>query len=212
MYARDDFYFHRSTDGGITWTQSKADLDVSGTTNGLFALTADPAAPDTVWTSVYRQLWRSGDGGTTFAKSGSGLPLERVEVILADPGAKALYAGTEGEGVYKSTDGGASWTASRAGLGSVNVQALLLDPATGVIYAGAWKKGVFASKDGGKSWVNVGGEPPHPDVIVLALDRSGPGRLLVGTAGGSVWRLDTTVAAAAPPAPAPTAPAARKKK
>jgi photosystem II stability/assembly factor-like uncharacterized protein len=212
LYARDDFYFHRSTDGGVTWTQSKADLDVSGTTNGLFALTADAAAPNAVFTSVYRQFWKSGDGGTTFTKSGSGLPLERVEVLLADPGSKALYAGTEGEGVYKSNDGGASWTASHAGMGSVNVQALLLDPATGAIYAGTWKKGVFVSKDGGKTWGNVGGEPPHPDVIALALDRSDPGRLLVGTAGGSVWRLDTTIAPAAPPAPLPTAPAGKKKK
>ncbi len=210
LYARDAFYFHWSDDGGQTWTQSKADLDVSGRINGLFALTADPAASETVFTSVYRQLWKSTDGGKSFGKSGTGLPLERVQVIVADSGSKALYAGTEGEGVYRSTDGGASWTASREGMGSANVQALLLDPASGVLYAGTWKKGVYASRDGGKSWVNVGGEPPHPDVVVLALDRSGPGRLLVGTGGGSVWRLDTTAAPASPASLKPT-PARQKK-
>jgi hypothetical protein len=94
----------------------------------------------------------------------------------------------------------------------IHVRALLLDPGAGSIYAAAWKKGIFASKDGGKSWTLVGGSPPHPDVIALALDRSGPGRVLVGTGGGSVWRLDTT--AAPPPAaePKPTPAPVKKKK
>jgi hypothetical protein len=98
-------------------------------------------------------------------------------------------------------------------MGDENTQALLLDPATGTVYAATWRKGVFASKDGGRSWTNVGGDPPHPDIVGLALDASGPGRLLAATGGGSVWRLDTTVAP--PPAPKPTAaarPTPRKKK
>ena len=165
LYARDDFYFHSSDDGGQTWTQSKADLDVSGTTNGLFALTADPGRADTVFTSVYRQLWKSGDGGKTFVKSGNGTA---ARARRGDPGrSRRRRRSTPAPRARASTS---RPTAARAGpratpgMGSVNVQALLLDPAAGVIYAGTWKKGVFASKDGGKSWVNVGGEPPHPDV------------------------------------------------
>jgi len=43
-------------------------------------------------------------------------------------------------------------------------------------------------KDGGKSWTRIGGEPPHPDVVALALEPNGT--LLVGFEGGGVWRLD----------------------
>jgi hypothetical protein len=77
-------------------------------------------------------------------------------------------------------------------MGAVNVQALHADAANpGTLYAAAWGKGVFRSTDAGRSWSLVGGPPPHPDVIALAHDASGPGRVLVGTGGGSVWRLQT---------------------
>jgi hypothetical protein len=76
-------------------------------------------------------------------------------------------------------------------MGAINVQMLLTDPAApGTLYAAAWGKGVYRSADGGRSWTLVGGPPPHPDVMTLALDGTAPGRLLVGTGGGSVWRLD----------------------
>jgi hypothetical protein len=72
------------------------------------------------------------------------------------------------------------------------VQALLVDPARpGTLYAAAWNQGVYRSSDGGRNWTLGGGPPPHPDVIALALDPGTPGRLLVGTGGGGVWRLDT---------------------
>ena len=73
------------------------------------------------------------------------------------------------------------------------MQCLLVDPdSPRTIYAGQWKKGVFKSTDGGATWVNIGGEPPHPDIVQLAIDRSAPGHLLVGTGGGGVWRLDAS--------------------
>ena len=78
------------------------------------------------------------------------------------------------------------------------------------LYAAVWNKGVYRSRDGGRSWSRVGDAPPHPDVIALAPDPSAPGRLLVGTGGGSVWRFDTAAAAADPAPPRPTARAKRR--
>ena len=60
---------------------------------------------------------------------------------------------------------------------------------------------MFRSRDGGTSWTPIGGEAPHPDLIVLAPDYANPGRILVGTAGRGVWSLDTKAAGAAPPPP-----------
>ena len=148
------------------WTKSDADLESSGSINGLFALAAVPGAPAAVFASVHRQLWKSADGATTFAKSGAGLPLARVQTVASDADGRTLWAGTEGEGVWRSVDGGATWTESRTGMGAVNVQMLLTDPAApGTVYAAAWGKGVYRSTDGGRSWALVGGPPPHPDVI-----------------------------------------------
>jgi hypothetical protein len=196
LHARDAHWVYGSTDGGVTWTKSAADLESSGSINGLFALAAVPAgvspAQAAVFASVHRQFWRSTDGAASFGKSGSGLPLARVQTVASDADGRTLWVGTEGEGVWRSIDGGATWTESRAGMGAVNVQALLTDPATpGTLYAAAWSKGVYRSGDGGRTWNLVGGPPPHPDVIALALDPSAPGRLLVGTGGGSAWRLET---------------------
>jgi len=158
LHARDAHWVYTSRDGGVTWKKSDADLDSSGTNNSVFALTTAP-----------------------------GMPLARVQTVVADAKGTTLWLGTEGEGVWRSTDGGATWTESRAGMGAVNVQALHADAASpGTLYAAAWGKGVFRSTDAGQSWSLVGGPPPHPDVIALALDASGPGRVLVGTGGASV--------------------------
>jgi hypothetical protein len=94
------------------------------------------------------------------------------------------------------------------------VQALLVDPsASATLYAAIWRKGIYRTSDGGKSWARIGGDPPHPDVVALALDPSGPGRVLVGMSGGSVWRLDATGVDVPAPAAArePVASPAKKK-
>lgn len=208
LYARDQFGIHRSGDGGETWTDLKGEFDVGSSINGLFATAVVPGPPETAFVSFYREMRKITDGGKTFALASSGIPpTAKIQTLVADA-AKNLYAGTESEGVYKSTDGAASWT--KSGLPDSNVQALLADPASpATLYAAVWKKGVFKSSDSGKTWARVGGEPPHPDPVALAIDYSAPGRVLVGTGGGSVWRVDTTAVDKAGEKPA--APVAKPK-
>jgi len=212
LYARDTFNVFRTSDGGGSWTQLKGEFDSGSSTNGLFPTIVLPG--DTALVGFYRDIYRITDGGKTSVKIGKGLPISKVQVIVADAAGKTLYAGTEDEGVWKSADGGTTWAES--GLAKANAQALLLDPSTpGRLYAACWSKGIYVSSDSGKTWARVGGDPPHPDTITLALDFSAPGRLLVGTSGGSVWRLDTTAVEKAAPAAAPKkapAKAAPKKK
>ncbi len=189
LYAREPSAVFRSTDRGVTWTRTSTDLEISGTINGLFALAAPAGMPGVVFASVYRHFWKSSDGATTFAKSGAGLPLARVQAVVGD--AKGLLAGTDGEGVYRSADGGATWTATRGGMGNAHVQAMVVDPARPeVVYAATWRNGLYRSTDGGRNWAAIGGKPPHPDAITLALDPGTPGAVLVGFSGGSVWRVD----------------------
>lgn len=207
LYVRDRFGVYRSADAGETWAEVKGPFDVGSSLNGLFATTVVAGPPETAFVSFHRQMNKISDGKTV-TLAGSGIPpTAKVQVLVADP-AKNLYVGTETEGIYKSTDGGASWKESRAGIGDSNVQALLVDPASpSTLYAAVWTKGVFKSADAGKTWARVGGEPPHPDPVALAIDYSAPGRVLIGTGGGSVWRVDTTSAeppkVSKPPAKSP---------
>ena len=213
FYGRDADTIYKSTDGGRSWTEMPAELERGGSINGLFGLAAVPGASGTLFASTYAGLFKTTDGAKSWTKSGGGIPYSRVQCIAVDPASKAIYAGTEGEGVFKSRDGGATWTAAGK-LGRVSVQFLRIDPDGSTIDAAVWKKGVFRSTDGGVTWARIGGEPPHPDVLTLAADPSSPGRLLVATGGGSVWRLDTAAVEkpekpASPPAATPRP--ARKK-
>ena len=131
---------------------------------------------------------------------GDGIPpTSRIQAIVAGKTADELFAATN-KGVYRSADGGKTWVAAGSGTEALNVRRLLVDQASGTIWAGAWKEGVLRSADGGKTWARVGGEPPHPDVVALALES--PSSLLVGLDGGGVWRLEASaVPSAAPPKP-----------
>jgi photosystem II stability/assembly factor-like uncharacterized protein len=105
VHARDGHWVYRSGDGGINWKRSEADLESSGTVNGLFALGVAPGEPTAVFANVYRHLWKSVDGATTFMKIGTGLPLARVQTLVSDAGGATLWLGTEGQGVWRLDTG-----------------------------------------------------------------------------------------------------------
>ena len=202
--GRDFCQVARSDDGGLTWRDLKAPRDAS-TMLGYFAFHVDAANADRLLYSDDRHLYRSGDGGATWDEA-SGIPATtRIQAVTSGSGADERLAATN-KGIYRSADGGTTWTAS-PGTEKWNVRRLLLEPSSGALYAGAWKEGVLRSTDGGKSWRPVGGAPPHPDVVALALES--PASLLVGLDGNGVWRLDLAAAAAAPAA-LPKAPARKK--
>lgn len=206
VYARDENTIWRSDDAGATWKEMRPALEIQGTTLGAFGLAAAPSSPDIVLANTYRKVFRSTDGAKTWTVV-SGIPATtRVNRIAADP-AGTMWAATE-EGVYRSPDG-AAWSIAGRGTEGTDVQTLLVDPAVpGTVYAGAWKKGILRTTDGGKTWTRLGGDPPHPDAVALAIEKGPPRALLVGFGGGSVWRLDIDSAAKA----TTSQPPSRRKK
>lgn len=179
--GRDFCQVMRSDDGGLTWKESKTPRPDSSMV-GHFAFHVDATDPDKIAFNTDRKLHLSTDGGTTWTEA-TGIPAtSRIQAIIATKSAEQLFAATT-DGIYRSADGGKTWTAS--GGADLNVRRLLFDPASGTIWAGAWK-GVHRSTDDGKTWSRVGGDPPHPDVVALALESKA---LLVGFSGGGVYRL-----------------------
>lgn len=139
--------FHRSTDGGATWTQTLS-VYVSN-------ITVDPRDTNVVYAATQAGgVLRSRDGGATFVSINNGLTslrISRGNGVTIDPrSSNVLYVGTEGAGVFKSTDGGQAWRAVSQGLGNLTVFGLAINPSNpDELYAGGGS-GVFKTTTGGE--------------------------------------------------------------
>jgi len=135
-------------------------------------------------------VWKSLDGGSTWALANSGLIGTTVDSLAIDPqDLQTLYAGAEG-GVFKSTDGAASWGAAPV-LPAAHVPGLAIYPPNpGIVYAAAgdWLQ---KSLDGGQSWVQLPVGVDDYDFAGLAVDPQNPGILYTGELksvdGGADW-------------------------
>jgi hypothetical protein len=116
-------------------------------------LAIDPSNPQTLYAGTGGGVFKSTNGGVSWAASSTGLGSSSAQCLIIDPGnPQTLYAGTGG-GVFKSTNGGVSWAASSTGLGSSSAQCLIIDPSNSqTLYAGGglWKRGVEEQRRRGK--------------------------------------------------------------
>ena len=136
-------------------------------------------------------LWRSVDGGTTWAKAASGIQAVQPTSIAVDPHhAGTVLAGTVSDGVERSTDGGKTWRRSHD-LHENEPLTLVLDPAQpNIALATTYAGGPLErSTDGGVSWSAVAGQNPSE----IAFDVRGIGWELVSDQfersadGGKTW-------------------------
>jgi hypothetical protein len=138
---------HATFDGGAVWTNRSAGLPGAEVTD--FAV--DPHDADVCYVSVARhfgdRLFRSDDGGLTWASVTGALPVGLTPKALAvdwrlQP--RTIYLGT-GAGVFVSDDGGASWSQSTAGLPNVNSTDLVVRDFDHSIVVATYGRGVYAS-------------------------------------------------------------------
>jgi hypothetical protein len=108
-------------------------------------------------------IWRSFDGGQTWATNTDYLPTLGVSAVAFDPAnPQIVYAGTgdrdafdaPGMGVLKSTDGGDTWTFFNTGIENATVGCIRFQPGTGDVFIGS-DDGIFKSSDGGVTWVQA---------------------------------------------------------
>jgi len=134
-----------------------------------------PGDPDTFYFgAVAGGVWKTTDGGATWAPLTDGTPISSVGALAVAPSDhNVIYVGsgeaaprgdmTHGDGVYKSVDGGKTWT--QVGLAdSRQIGALIVDPhnadvvlvaAFGHAFGPNKERGVYRTTDGGKSWTRV---------------------------------------------------------
>ena len=158
-------------------------------------LAIDPRNTGTLYAGTNAAgIYRSANGGATWALAAQGLPAQGAIAALAvDPAnSRTLYAATR-VGVYKSVNGGGSWSSEGPPTAAPSTS-LALDPlARDTIYAGTGGDGIYRSTNGGATWSAIG--PRLATVQVLATDPISPtilyagtdDGLLIGDAGGT-WR------------------------
>jgi photosystem II stability/assembly factor-like uncharacterized protein len=134
-----------------------------------------PGDPDTFYFgAVAGGVWKTTDGGATWAPLTDGTPISSVGALAVAPSDhNVIYVGsgeaaprgdmTHGDGVYKSVDGGKTWT--HLGLAdSRQIGALIVDPhnadvvlvaAFGHAFGPNKERGVYRTTDGGKTWTRV---------------------------------------------------------
>ncbi|MCX5977073.1 MAG: hypothetical protein NTV33_09680 [Coprothermobacterota bacterium] len=146
-------------------------------------------------------VYKSSDGGASWAASSSGLPSGASPngdarcLVIVPSNPQTLYVGTY-SGVFKSANGGTNWAASSSGLTNTNVWCLAIDPSNPqTLYAGTYGigGGVFKSSNGGTSWAlsSTGlaySGLAYSDVPCLAINPITPQILYAGTYGGWLFK------------------------
>ena len=201
-----------SEDGGTTWRQV---LDGLNDSTGAIDVAFDPGNPNIALAALWDKLrfpdgreyggpgsgvFRSTDGGRTWARIGDPLPTSesepgRIGVAFARSDPNRAYAITNDRvgnltGFFVSNDAGATWTRPLTGEPALDANdggfawwfgRLWVDPANAdhVFSAGV---PMMESRDGGASWTR--GFGIHADQHALAFDPHTAGRVYVGNDGG----------------------------
>lgn len=188
----------RSDDGGSRWRSASR-----GLTNPLVGALAFGPAAETLYAAAQQgsagtgtgSLFRTADGGRRWRRSDRGLPPD-LQTLAADPGGRALYAGSQSAGVFRSTDSGATWALADRGLRAVAADAVVADPLRpAVLFLGTPAFGLLRTADGGASWTTSGMtakartplaiDPEHP-ATVYALNAAR--EVLRSRNGGRSWQ------------------------
>lgn len=168
------FGLMKSTDGGLSFAQ----LAVPETGKcSISSIVVFPEAPSVVLLTSgrgrvsYGKVWRSTDGGATWAAP-IAVQAEWSQVALGvrdGAGSRAAYAvgwNLSGGLMYRSFDQGLSWTALNVPWGpdqyGISVATSPLDPLRVYVLAGNDRK-IFRSVDGGTSWTDATGDLRRDD-------------------------------------------------
>lgn len=142
-------------------------------------------------------IWKTTDGGASWASLSSNMPTLGVSAILVHPSnPDILYIGSgdrdaddaPGMGVFKSTDGGITWgainTVTNSGnLSNATVGALAMSPTNSNVIVAATSNGLFLTTDGGATW-RVRVSSNWKDVKF----KPGDGNITYAAVGGALWR------------------------
>lgn len=167
-----------SHDAGANWSSVPQMAD-----DYVSALLVDPEAGAWAYARTLGQVYRSGDGGRTWAPVPD---LDRRAYGFALGADSAHYVALKKQ-VARSDDGGFQWTFFDSGLhpGTDVLDLAVVPHNPAKLYAAAWE-GLYRSEDRGQTWRRCSEGLGNVEVDALAWD--GQGRLLAGTRMGIYCR------------------------
>ena len=161
-----------------------------GRSEPIVVIQLHPKNPDILYVTTNDYIYKSRDGGKTWANISKGMSHSRVIAMAVDPAYPAtVYAGTKGDAVYKSHDGGQRWASMRSGLDDATISSVVnqfvFDPYDSNHIFVATTMGIFETKSGGGSWSKkMEGMKEVLMVVTLGMDPTRPATLYAGTSGG----------------------------
>lgn len=192
---------YKTTDGGLSWRRT---LHVDADT-GATDLVMDPLNNKTLYAATYQRrraqwgmngggpgstIWKSTDGGETWAKIEAGLPAGpkgRIGLDIYRRNPSVLYAVVEHpeeSGVYRTDDAGASWRKlSTTNPRPMYFSQIRVDPQTDsrIYVLGV---SLHVSDDGGRTFRGDGAERIHVDHHAMWVNPNDPRHLIIGNDGG----------------------------
>jgi len=147
----------KTTDGGNTWNVYSDSL----ATLGVSAIAIDPDDPDTMYfgsgdrdagDALGYGVYKSTDGGETWALSNTGMGNREVGRLIIDPSNTAVLLAACNNGIYRSTNYGANWT--RTFTGGFMKDIIFKPNNSQIVYA--TRNGIFyRSTNNGVTWAIV---------------------------------------------------------
>lgn len=172
----------RSADGGQSWEPVLQRIKAFRT------VAVDPLNPSVVYAGD-TQVWKSTNGGSSWALSSKGLSTRAVYALAAHPQSPGtVFAGTS-IGVFVTTNAAQSWKYAIGGMGLRPVYDLVFDPSDAErIYAAAGG-GVYYSLNRGSRWTPLNRGLSGVNGIGLAVNPADPSRLYLASQKG-LYRFD----------------------
>ncbi len=233
--AQQPHTFYMGATGGGVWRTDDAGITWRNVSDGFFetgsigAIDVSDSNPDVIYVgtgseairsnvSIGKGVYRSGDGGKTWAHVGL-RDVGQIGAVVVHPGNPSIvyvaavgnpFSPNPARGVYRTRDGGQSWTRVLFVSDSTGAADLELQPGNpDVVYATMWRAerkpwtiisgaregGVYRSTDAGEHWTKLGGGLPNQLVgkADLAVSAAAPNRLYVlmeARPGGGLYRSD----------------------
>ena len=218
--SNPDRGLYKTTDGGSTWSLIKFISDKAG----FIDVAMDPSDANTLYAASWERLrtpyslksggvgsalWKTTDGGATWAEVKGGFPAGvkgRIGLAIARSNPRVVYAMVEAaapqagggytpsrtpqdNGLWRSTDAGATWTK----MSSINVRPFYysqvrVDPKNeNRVYFSS--TAVQVSDDGGKTSRNAANDV-HVDTHGIWIDPNDPERWVIANDGGIAFTYD----------------------